>query len=134
LDHVRDDLVRAVCEGIACEVRWALDTLAISHLTASRMWMTGGATQSSFWPQLIADVTGIPIHVAPRASWPARGAAILAGVGAGLLGPDLITAAQRWQIPLLEVTPNRELASSYAAIYADYRRMCARVAKEKSTE
>ncbi|HAJ34764.1 MAG TPA: hypothetical protein DCL15_03580 [Chloroflexi bacterium] len=133
LDHARDDLARAVCEGIAYEVRWALDRLAASQLAAAHMWMAGGATQSNFWPQLIADVTGAPVYVAPHANWQARGAAILAGVGAGLLGADLMAAAQRWQIALAEVTPNRDHARLYAAAYADYRHLCARVADEEST-
>lgn len=131
LDHSRADMARALCEGIACEVRWALDMLAASNLTATCMWMAGGATQSAFWPQLIANVTGVPVYVAPRANWQARGAAILAGVGAGLLGDDPVVAARHWQIPLIEVSPNGGLEPLYTAAYADYRHLCARVADEQ---
>lgn len=127
LDHTRQDMARALCEGIAYEVRWALDALAASQMLPTRMWMAGGATQSAFWPQLIADVTGVPVLVAPNANWPARGAAILAGVGAGLLGDDLALAAKRWQTPLSEVKPQDRQMSLYAAAYADYRRLCTRV-------
>lgn len=130
LDHAREDLARALCEGIAYEVRWALDTLAAANLSATRMWMAGGATQSAVWPQLIADVTGVPLLVAPRANWPARGAAILAGVGAGLLGDDLGVAARNWQIPLDEVAPDSGRGLHYTAAYADYRRLCAHMADE----
>jgi xylulokinase len=129
LDHTRNDLVRAICEGIACEVRWALDTLAAAHMPAQRIWMSGGATLSAQWLHLIADVTGLPVQ-SPRASnWPARGAAILAGVGAGLLGDDALQASQRWRVPLAEVTPDRSLRATYAALYADY---CAVVALLRS--
>lgn len=131
LDHTRNDMSRALCEGIAYEVRWALDALAASHLPPARMWMAGGATQSSFWPQLIADVTGVPVYVAPHANWQARGAAILAGVGADLLDGDLAVTAERWQQTGAEVMPNFQRQSHYIAAYADYRRVCGRVVDEK---
>ena len=124
LDHTRYDMVRALCEGIAFEVRWALDVLQASSLPAARLWMVGGATQSHRWLQMIADVTNVPVHVAPHANWTARGAAILAGVGVGLLAGDLLAAAQRWQCTLTELMPDPLQQPRYAAAYADYRRTC----------
>jgi xylulokinase len=131
LDHTRHDMVRALCEGIAYEVRWALDALAGTHLPAQRIWMTGGATQSPCWAHLIADVTGVPVQVAPHANWTARGAAILAGAGVGLLAGDLVAAAQNWQCALAEITPDPLQQPLYAAAYADYRRMCTRLTDEE---
>ncbi|MFO7635573.1 MAG: FGGY-family carbohydrate kinase [Caldilinea sp.] len=128
LDHTRSDMVRALCEGTAFEVRWALEALAVAHLPAQRIWMSGGATTSARWPALIADVTGVPMHVTANANWPARGAAILAGVGADLLGDSLTDAAQRWQLPLAEITFDPALRPRYEAHYADYRKVIAQLA------
>jgi len=133
LDHTRHDMVRALCEGIAFEVRWALDTLHASNLPTARLSMVGGATQSHRWLQMIADVTNVPVHVAPHANWTARGAAILAGVGAGLLAGDLAAAAQCWQCSLTELMPDPQQQPRYAAAYADYRRMCMRLTDEEYT-
>ena len=131
LDHTRHDMVRALCEGIAFEVRWALDTLHASNLPTARLWMVGGATQSHCWLQMIADVTNVPVHVAPHANWTARGAAILAGAGVGLLAGDLVAAARSWQCALAEITPDPLQQPLYAAAYADYRRMCTRLTDEE---
>jgi xylulokinase len=46
--------------------------------------MVGGAAESPVWPQIVADVTGIPVALPASRQAAGRGAAILAGVGAGL--------------------------------------------------
>lgn len=127
LDHTRADMARALCEGIAYEVRWALDNLAAAGLPGRRMWMAGGATHSPHWPALVADVTGVPLHVAQGALWPARGAALLAGAGCGLWG-DLVAMMHHWRPPLASFAPDARAASLYAARYAEHRRLAAQVA------
>jgi xylulokinase len=127
LDHTRADMVRALCEGAAYEVRWALEVLDAAHLPAQQMWMSGGATHSAGWPALLADITGIPLHVAHGANWPARGAATLAGLGAGLLG-NLESTLERWRLPLAEILPNASTVALYDAHYAAYRALAARLA------
>jgi xylulokinase len=126
LDHTRADMARAICEGVACEVRWALDNLAAAGLPSQRMWLSGGATHSPLWPSILADVAGIPLHVARASNWPARGAAILAGAGCGLLG-DLVAATERWRLPLATVAPNPGSAPLYAARCATHRHLFERL-------
>ena len=46
--------------------------------------MVGGAAQSSIWPSILSEITGLPIQIPEYDNWPALGAAILAGVGCGL--------------------------------------------------
>ncbi len=127
LDHTRADMVRAVCEGIAYEVRWALATLAAASLPAHGLWMSGGATHSPGWLALLASITALPVHAAPGANWPARGAALLAGVGVGLF-PDLPTPLLRWRVPLAEILPDAQVQPLYAARYAAYRMLNERLA------
>lgn len=127
LDHTREDMVAALCQGIAFEVRWALDALAAAHLPAQRLWMSGGATHSPHWPALLAAITGVPVQVAHGANWPARGAALLAGTGAGLLD-DLPAAVARWRQSVATVEPDADAAARYAARYAGYRAAVQRVA------
>ena len=45
---------------------------------------TGGAAKSTFWPQITADVLGLPVHVPAVTESSALGAAICAGTGAGI--------------------------------------------------
>jgi xylulokinase len=52
----------------------------------------GGGAKSATWLQLKADVMGQPIMVLDVSEAPARGAAILAGVGAGIFSSAAETA------------------------------------------
>lgn len=125
LDHTRSDTVRALCEGIAFEVRWALDTLTAAQMPVQSIFMSGGATLSAQWPRLIADVTGAPVYSPQPANWPARGAAILAGVGAGVLDADLTTVSEQWRTSMTETSPVQHAHVLYNDVYADYRSVVA---------
>ncbi len=85
LGHTRADLIRASMEGVAMEMRVALDQLHKKMTVPTEMVVVGGGSRSSLWRQIYADVykiriikTNIDQHAA------ALGAAALAAVGAGL--------------------------------------------------
>jgi xylulokinase len=83
LTHERGDLSRAVMEGVACELRWALDEIRAAGVTVDELTMVGGAARSPIWPQIVAGVTGVSVlapAITEAASW---GAAVLAGIGVG---------------------------------------------------
>lgn len=129
LAHTRADMARAILEGCGFEVRWALDQLAGSGLPTSELWIAGGAAASPVWPQILADISGVPIVVpegadSGRASppWAALGAAALAGWGAGLF-PTLEEGVARLQPPVRRLAPNKALSDLYAERYAAYRRL-----------
>lgn len=115
LDHTHADLARALAEGVAFALRRALDALTAAGLPTQQMWMSGGATHSPTWPTILADVTGVPVAVARGNDWPARGAALLAGAGSGLLG-DLATAMQHWRPPLAHLLPDATGHAAYQQI------------------
>jgi len=118
LTHGRDDLSRAVMEGVACELRWALDEIRAAGVAVHKLTMVGGAARSPIWPQIVADVTGTPVivpTVSEAASW---GAAVLAGIGAGVFervesaGRTIMGRSRRME------PGNREV---YAALFERYR-------------
>lgn len=82
--HTQDDIGRAVLEGIACELRWFVAGIEAQQVPIASFVMVGGASQSTCWPQIIADVTGRPVTVPAQREAGARGAALLAGIGLGL--------------------------------------------------
>jgi len=45
--------------------------------------MVGGPSRSPVWPKIVAELTGLDVAVGGRSAG-ARGAALLAGIGAGL--------------------------------------------------
>jgi sugar (pentulose or hexulose) kinase len=122
LAHTRADLCRAILEGCAYEVRWALDGLRSSGIPIEELWLAGGATRSPVWPQILADVCGVPLVVAGDANWAALGAAMLAGWGAGAY-LTLDDAIARLQPSVERLSPNPALADLYADRLVAYQRV-----------
>lgn len=92
LSHQWDDMTRAVVEGIAFETRRMIDALRAAQLPAHTLYMLGGAARSRGWARALADVLNVPIRACDDTYLGARGAAILAGLGAGVYA----SAAQAW--------------------------------------
>jgi xylulokinase len=113
LGHTRGDMCRAVLEGCAYEVRWALEALRAAGIQADELWLAGGATRSLVWPQLLADVCGLPVVIAGDADWAALGAAVLAGWGAGLF-PTLEAGIAAVQPAVERRSPVPAAARAYA--------------------
>lgn len=126
LAHTRGDMARAILEGCAFEVRWAVDQLRASGLPTTELWIAGGASASPVWPRILADIIGVPIVLADYANWAALGGAALASWGAGVF-PTLDAAIERLQPPVRRVEPNPALAAMHAERYATYRRLAAAV-------
>ncbi len=83
--HTKYDLLRAVMEGVTYSQRQNLDVLRGMGVTFTEMLACGGGGRSSFWRQMLSDVYDCPVStVASSGESPALGAAILAGVGAGV--------------------------------------------------
>ncbi len=80
IDHTRDDMLRAVYEGVAYCIRDSYDTIPAP---IEEIRLSGGGANSAFWSQMIADITGRRILVPHGSEFGARGAAILAGRGLG---------------------------------------------------
>ncbi len=83
----RKDISRAVMEGAARLLNGKVRELESRGFRYQRAVMVGGPSRSPIWPKIVAEITGINV-VAGSQSAGARGAAILAGIGAGLYGDE----------------------------------------------
>lgn len=126
LAHSRGDLARAVMEGIAFELRWAVEEMRKAGLQVTELKMVGGAAKSTIWPRIIADVTGIPVALPAVKEAAGRGAAILAGVGAGLFpSPEAGYNAFRGEEARLE--PDALNRTLYEGLFARYQKVSERL-------
>lgn len=83
--HTRGDLIRAVMEGVTYSQRQCLDILREMGAAPETVTACGGGARSAFWRQMLADALGCNIATSKLAlEGPALGAAILAGVCAGV--------------------------------------------------
>jgi autoinducer 2 (AI-2) kinase len=78
--------------------------------------LTGGAAKGTLWPQIIADTLGLPVRIPVVKESTALGAAIYAGVGAGVY-EDAVAAAGRLVRFERTVEPDREAAATYDGLY-----------------
>lgn len=115
----RADLCRAALEGLAFVLRANLEQVAAVMGEPASVGMTGGLTRSPFWTQLVADVLGRPVRVSEIPQGTALGAAICAGVGAGLFA-DLAEGAAHLAHGR-SVLPDEKAARTYEALYAEWR-------------
>jgi len=83
LSHTRAHLYRAVLEGIAYGFAHHQRVLAELGCTFSRARVTKGGARSELWPQVTADVLGIPLERIAHHPCSSLGAAFVAGMGVG---------------------------------------------------
>jgi sugar (pentulose or hexulose) kinase len=89
-EHRREDLLRAVYEGVAFAI---CDCYAATGANLNEVRLSGGGARSSLWAQIIADVLGVRIIVPKGSEFGAKGAALAAGVGVGWY-PSIVEAAR----------------------------------------
>lgn len=111
LTTTRDDLLRAVCEGLGYAARHCFDAAG----GATRIVACGGGTRSRPWLQVFADVLGVPLELARTPEVGARGAVLAA---AAARGEDL--DVETWTAPEDVIEPDPALRSFYDDGYARY--------------
>lgn len=82
LGTVRADYALAVMEGIAFSIRRMLEAME-AYGNVHTLVLFGGGAKSSFWSQIIADVTGMKIEIPSTTEAAGAGAAMLAAKAAG---------------------------------------------------
>jgi xylulokinase len=86
IDTSTTELFRAVLEGLAFEAKYIIDNL-LSMAGAGpvvEIWCIGKAFQNPLFQRIKANINGVPLRIAEQPDLAARGAAILAGLGAGI--------------------------------------------------
>ncbi|MER7478697.1 FGGY-family carbohydrate kinase [Streptomyces sp. NPDC126510] len=119
LDAGREDVARALVEGVTMTIR---DCLAAATGTPERLALCGGGARSDFWPQLIADMTGLAVTVPLDAEVGARGAWLTGLVATGREA-DFPTAAARHLAYAVAYEPDAARSAEFTGRYADFLRL-----------
>ncbi len=122
LHHGPGHVLRAVMEGVAFQMRWALQYGLDYGEAVKRIRAVGGGSMGSVWTQIIADVLERPLEtIAAPQDAGAIGAAACAIVGSGAK-PDYSFLADRVAVTHTYL-PDAERSREYCARYARYRRL-----------
>ena len=118
----RSEIAKAILEGLTYELRMNLELLKAGGVQIDVLRAIGGGAKSKRWLQLKADITGIPV-LAPQITEAAGfGAALLAGVGAGIFSSAAQASEQFIQISS-EYYPNPNRNAAFSKMYDLYRQV-----------
>lgn len=119
--------IRALEEQAAYTARGHL--AIISELTGDtydEVVFTGGGAKGTLWPQIVADVIGLPVHVPTVKESTALGAALYAGIGAGLYR-DIAEVTGSLVRSERTFEPGDEARRAYDERYATWRAIYPRI-------
>src|SRR5271156_6816436 len=85
-DHTRANVVRAILEGVAFSLKDTLTIFKELAIPVRGIRVGGGGARSTLWRQIQADIYGQAVETVQAEEGAAYGAALLAGVGAGVWG------------------------------------------------
>jgi len=115
LGHTPAHILRALVEGLACELGRCLLMMKRGGVEVERLMMCGKAATSTVTPGIIADTTGLPVDCVSIPETSAHGAAIL---GRLLVERDgrLAALADRMRPPVRRVEPGGGSAAARAVL------------------
>jgi xylulokinase len=121
--HTAAHAVRAVLEGVAFAVRHVLDVAeAQAGRHAPEVVLAGGGIRTTVWNQIKADVLGRPVVTTTDPDASVLGAAMLAGLGAGIFR-DTQAATDAMVRRGTVFVPRDDFASLYDRGYVIFRDM-----------
>ena len=116
----RRNLARAMVEGLACAVRANLEQLRVTTgAEIPVLRFSGGLSRNDFFAQLLADFCACEMRVSRLPESSALGAAICAGVGAGVF-EDFGEAAASLAGERAVLRPDPEIAADVEHVYANW--------------
>lgn len=118
--HNKKHMLRAVYEGVVFSHLTHVKRLLKNRERPTTVRLSGGAANSSVWVQIFADALQIPVDVVAGKELGAQGAAMAAGIAAGIY-PDYPAAiAEAVQITET-VFPRTDYKAVYEKKYAVYK-------------
>lgn len=123
LRHGRGHMTRAVLEGVAFGLKDSFTLIKNAGLGAIvQVRASGGGVKSPLWRQILASVLEVNLITLDITEGAAYGAALLAGVGAGVW-PNVATACKE-VVRLAEIAkPNEKQEAIYRVMYPIFREM-----------
>lgn len=133
LENTREDMARAIFEGVAFNQKWLLTHLEkFMGRPLEYLNFIGGGANSDVWSQILADVLERPIRqVAGPIYANGRGAAFLASIALGYIKaqdiPDLIEIKTEYKPNPDAIKIYREVFAEFLNLYKVHKKICSRI-------
>lgn len=123
LNHNRNDMIRAVLEGVMYQMDAVVETLRETGVKPIEFRATGGFTKSGLWRQIMADIFGRDILVPAGSNSAGFGAALLGMKALGIL-TDFSSVKD-----MVRITDHHEPISENVLVYNEYKMIFRRLAE-----
>ena len=116
------ELLRALYEGVVFIHLDGITRFGEAAITPRHVYLAGGGSKSTVWSQMFADAFELPLTVAGGSEVGALGAAMCAGIGAGVYA-NFADAIDKAVSVEREHTPDAAASQVYRKRYAVYSRL-----------
>jgi len=121
--HTKPHMTRSVLEGVAFGLRDSFELIKGAGLpNIEQVRISGGGAKSPLWRQILADVFNAELVTVNTTEGAAYGAALLAGVGAGVW-PDVDAACDACVKVTGSTAPQVEMVPLYESAYQNYTQL-----------
>ncbi len=121
--HDQPHLTRSVLEGVAFGLKDIFCLMKEAGLgVVDQVRLSGGGAKSSLWRQILADVLGAELVTVNTTEGAAYGAALLAGVAAGMWSNVDAACAQTISVTD-RISPDAQSVATYQVVYELYRNL-----------
>ncbi len=118
--HTRGHMIRAVMEGVVYALRDSVEIIRGMGIPVEQVRAIGGGAKSPLWRQMQADIMQLEVATLNVDEGPAFGAALLAGVAAGIYSS--VEEAAESTVRITHTTePNKALTKLYDDYYQLFR-------------
>lgn len=121
------DIIRACLEGIVFRIREYREMLLEQGVDGSMIVLSGGASASPFWMQIIADILQLPVYTGPFEQQAAAGAALLAGMSVGIFPSQIYLEQELKERLMCAARPEENRRECYDNSYVQYKELCSRL-------
>jgi L-xylulokinase len=119
--HGRDDLLRAVYEGVVFSTRFHVKKLRRPVGDYSVARLSGGVSRSGVWTQMMSDALNMPVEILEGSQLSAQGAAMGAGIACGIFD-GLSSAVSQMVHVKKRYSPRPDLVGIYERRFASFEK------------
>ncbi len=121
-NHAPIDFARSVLEGVAYSLRYLYDALQENNLHVKEVRMGGGGVNIKVWPQIFADVLGVPVTISNVNEMALIGSTMLALTAGGVF-KDLKEASEKILKEGKRIEPNEASVKVHGQRYQFFKKL-----------
>ncbi|MCK9330369.1 MAG: FGGY family carbohydrate kinase [Candidatus Cloacimonetes bacterium] len=123
LSHDRFDIMRSIMEGVVFQTVWMMESFN-THPSSEGIILSGGASKSKPWSQMLSDISGIPVRIPGIADLSCVGAAKLAMRGYGITSDSI-------SVEVAAISPDRIRTKRFRALLEQYKALAGRLGESR---